>query len=177
MLVSTDTIAAPATPPGRGGIAIIRISGPGVGHIAKGVLGKLPRPRLARYGDFLDARGKTLDSGIALYFPNPRSFTGEDMLELQGHGGPVVSELLLRRVVELGARVAGPGEFSQRAFLNGKLDLAQAEAIADLIDSGSAQAARCAPGFPARHPDWRDTVSGRRPPHPPRTTNPNWVKR
>ena len=144
MPASADTIAALATPPGRGGIAIIRISGPAVSHIAAGILGRLPAPRLARYGDFRGADGKRLDNGIALYFPTPRSFTGEDMLELQGHGGPVVSELLLRRVVELGARLAGPGEFSQRAFLNGKLDLAQAEAIADLIDSGSAQAARCA---------------------------------
>jgi tRNA modification GTPase len=144
MSPNIDTIVALATPPGRGGISVIRISGLAVTTIAKAMLGRVPQPRHASYGNFGDLNGEPLDKGIALFFPGPRSFTGEDMLELQGHGGPVVSDLLLQRVVELGARLAGPGEFSERAFLNGKIDLAQAEAIADLINSGSAQAARCA---------------------------------
>jgi tRNA modification GTPase len=138
------TIAALATPPGRGGIGVIRVSGPGVPAIAQGVLGRLPAPRHAGLADFLDAEGRAIDQGLALYFPAPHSFTGEAVLELQGHGGTVVMDLLLRRVLELGARLARPGEFSERAFLNGKIDLAQAEAIADLIDSASQQAARCA---------------------------------
>lgn len=139
-----DTIAAQATPPGRGGVGIIRLSGPDALAIAQQLLGFTPKPRYAHYTPFLDDQGEQLDQGIALYFPNPHSFTGEDVVELQGHGGPVIIDLLLQRVIALGARLARPGEFSERAFLNDKLDLAQAEAIADLIDSSSEQAARCA---------------------------------
>jgi len=141
---STDTIVARATPPGRGGIAIVRVSGTGVAEIASAILGSLPRPRAAVCRAFRDARGEAIDGGIAIYFPAPHSFTGEAVLELHGHGGPLVTDLLVARAVELGARLAQPGEFSQRAFLNDKLDLAQAEAIADLIDSGSTEAARAA---------------------------------
>ncbi len=139
-----DTIVAAATPPGQGGIGIVRISGPATRAIAEAMLGVVPPPRLAHNAAFADADGRAIDSGLALFFPAPRSFTGEDVLELQGHGGPVVMDLLVRRVVTLGARPARPGEFSERAFHNGKLDLAQAEAIADLIGAGSAQAARAA---------------------------------
>ncbi|NQZ31153.1 MAG: tRNA uridine-5-carboxymethylaminomethyl(34) synthesis GTPase MnmE [Oceanospirillaceae bacterium] len=141
---STDTIAAQATAPGRGGVGIIRVSGPKASEIATQVLGKVPKPRYAQYGPFLDEQGVELDEGIALYFPGPNSFTGEDVLELQGHGGPIVMDFLLERVQALGCRLANPGEFSERAFLNDKMDLAQAEAIADLIDSSSKQAAKCA---------------------------------
>lgn len=141
----TDTIIALATPPGRGGVGILRVSGPLVTTVASELLGKLPRPRQAEYLSFLDSDGATLDQGIALFFPGPHSFTGEDILELQGHGGPVILDLLLQRIVSLtGMRIARPGEFSERAFLNDKLDLTQAEAIADLIDASSAQAARAA---------------------------------
>ena len=143
-LVHQDTIAAIATAPGRGGVGIIRVSGERALTIAQAVLGITPKPRYAHYGPFRAADGTVLDEGIALFFPNPHSFTGEDVLELQGHGGPVVLDLLLKEVVALGCRLARPGEFSERAFLNDKLDLAQAEAIADLIDSASEQAARCA---------------------------------
>ena len=139
-----DTIVARATPPGRGGIAVIRLSGPGVGEVAAGMLGKLPEPRRAELRKFVDATGEPIDSGIALLFPAPHSFTGEDVLELQGHGGAMVCDLLIERAIELGARIADPGEFSRRAFLNDRMDLAQAEAIADLIDSGSRSAARAA---------------------------------
>jgi len=138
------TIAAIATPAGRGGIGIVRVSGPGCREIGERLLGGVPAPRVASLRAFLGPDGDAIDEGIALYFPAPHSLTGEDVLELQGHGGPVVLDMLLRRVLELGARQAEPGEFTQRAFLNDKLDLAQAEAIADLIDSGSAQAARAA---------------------------------
>jgi len=141
---AADTIAALATPPGRGGVGIVRVSGPGVTQIAKALLGHLPRPRMAEYLSFLDAQGEVLDTGLALYFPNPHSFTGEDVLELHGHGGPVVMDLLLSRCLALGARAARPGEFSERAYLNDKMDLTQAEAVADLIDSASVQAARLA---------------------------------
>jgi tRNA modification GTPase len=141
---NAQTIAAVATPPGRGGVGIIRISGPKAEAIAKSILPTLPKPRFAHYGPFLDDQGKTLDEGIALYFPGPNSFTGEDVIELQGHGGPIILELLLERVVALGARLARPGEFSERAFLNDKIDLTQAEAIADLIDASSKEAARSA---------------------------------
>ena len=140
----TDTIAAIATPPGRGGVGIVRVSGPLAAEIAKRITGSTPRPRHAAYRRFLDKHGELIDTGIALYFPAPHSFTGEDVLELQGHGGPVVMDLLLQRCLQLGARPARPGEFSERAFLNDKIDLAQAEAIADLIDSSSEQAARSA---------------------------------
>ncbi|MBO1924909.1 tRNA uridine-5-carboxymethylaminomethyl(34) synthesis GTPase MnmE [Thiomicrorhabdus sp. 6S3-12] len=139
-----DTIAAVATAPGRGGVGIVRVSGNKAKSIAEAVLGKIPEPRYAHYGPFYGAQGEVLDRGIALYFPNPNSFTGEDVLELQGHGGPVVLQWLLERVVELGARLAEPGEFSKQAFMNDKLDLAQAEAIADLIEASSAQAAKSA---------------------------------
>lgn len=139
-----DTIAAVATPPGRGGIGIVRISGPAVRTIAVAVLGSLPRPRHAAFAGFLDDSGVPIDQGLALFFPAPHSFTGEDVLELHGHGGPVVLDLLLRRLIALGSRLARPGEFSERAFLNGKLDLSQAEAVADLIESGSEDAARSA---------------------------------
>lgn len=140
----SDTIAAIATPPGRGGIGVIRASGPAVPAIAATLLGELPTPRQAILRRFRAGDGEIIDQGIALYFPAPHSFTGEDVLELQGHGGPVVMDLLLARVLELGARSARPGEFSERAFLNDKLDLAQAEAIADLIASDTAAAARAA---------------------------------
>jgi tRNA modification GTPase len=140
----TDTIAAVATPPGRGGIGIVRISGPSVRAIAHGVLGGLPEPRLATYRKFRDAHGETIDHGVALYFAAPHSYTSEDVLELHGHGGSMVLDALLTRVLELGARLARPGEFTERAFLNGKLDLAQAEAVADVIDAGSREAARAA---------------------------------
>ncbi len=142
--LSHDTIAAVATPPGRGGVGIIRTSGILSPSIGKHILGLLPQPRRAIYRPFLDSQSCAIDNGIALYFPAPHSFTGEDILELQGHGGPVVMDLLLKRVLSLGARLARPGEFSERAFLNGKLDLAQAEAIADLIESHTEQAARSA---------------------------------
>ncbi|WP_127478769.1 tRNA uridine-5-carboxymethylaminomethyl(34) synthesis GTPase MnmE [Sulfurivermis fontis] len=140
----SDTIAAVATPPGRGGVGIVRISGPQAATIAEGMLGRCPAPRHAEYLPFRDSRGAVIDQGIALYFAAPNSFTGEDVLELQGHGGPVVMDLLLQTALQFGARPARPGEFSQRAFLNDKLDLVQAEAIADLIDSTSVQAARSA---------------------------------
>jgi tRNA modification GTPase len=140
----SDTIAAVATPPGRGGVGIIRVSGPKAATIATLVLRLRPRPRHAVFRPFRGADGQPIDSGIALFFAGPHSFTGEDVLELHGHGGPVVLDMVLQRVLTLGARLAHPGEFSQRAFLNGKIDLAQAEAIADLIDSASTQAARSA---------------------------------
>lgn len=143
-MTSTDTIVARATPPGRGGIGIVRVSGPRVPDIAREILGDLPRPRVARHCVFRGSSGEALDDGIAIYFSAPRSLTGEPVLELHGHGGAVVIDLLIARALELGARLAQPGEFLQRAFLNDKLDLAQAEAIADLIDSGSTEAARAA---------------------------------
>ncbi|MFE8046258.1 tRNA uridine-5-carboxymethylaminomethyl(34) synthesis GTPase MnmE [Brenneria goodwinii] len=141
----SDTIVAQATPPGRGGVGILRVSGPAASAVAQAVLGKLPKPRYADYLPFRDADGTTLDQGIALWFPGPNSFTGEDVLELQGHGGPVILDILLQHILTLpDVRIARPGEFSERAFLNDKLDLAQAEAIADLIDASSEQAARSA---------------------------------
>ncbi len=147
--MSTDTIAAIATPPGRGGICVIRVSGPDVRAIAKAVAGFCPGPRYATLSRFRDASSSSganniIDEGIALYFPAPNSFTGEDVLELQGHGGVVISDMILNSVLQAGARMARPGEFSERAFLNNKLDLVQAEAVADLIDAGSRQAARAA---------------------------------
>ena len=140
----TETIAAIATAPGHGGIGVVRVSGTGLLSFAGRLTGKSPVPRRAMLAHFLAAGGQPIDQGILLYFPAPRSFTGEDVLELQGHGGPVVLQMLLARCLELGARLAEPGEFSQRAFLNGKLDLVQAEAVADLIEAGSAAAARSA---------------------------------
>ncbi len=139
-----DTIAAIATAPGRGGVGIVRISGKEALTIAEQVLARQPKPRYAHYTPFYGAEGEVLDQGIALYFPGPNSFTGEDVLELQAHGGPVVLEWLLTRVLQLGARLAEPGEFSKQAFMNDKLDLAQAEAISDLIEASSDQAARSA---------------------------------
>ena len=144
MLLNQDTIAAIATPPGNGGVGIIRISGTLVTEIAKQLLNKSLIPRHALFTSFIDNDGFIIDSGISLYFPAPASYTGEDILELQGHGGSVVLDMLLRRVLSLGARLANPGEFTERAFLNNKLDLAQAEAVADLIESSTEQSARSA---------------------------------
>jgi tRNA modification GTPase len=141
---TTDTIVARATPVGRGGIAVIRVSGPAVREIATAILGEIPTPRYAAFGNFLDQHDEAIDNGLVLFFPGPASFTGEDVLELQGHGSPVITEMLVERICALGARPAEPGEFSRRAFLNDKIDLAQAEAIADLIDSSSRTAARAA---------------------------------
>ncbi len=142
--MTADTIVAAATPPGTGGVGIVRVSGEAVERIARAMLGSLPEPRTATHRSFRNAAGERVDAGLALYFPAPVSFTGESVLELHGHGGPVVISLLVEAVIELGARQAEPGEFSKRAFLNDKLDLVQAEAIADLIGSGTAQAARAA---------------------------------
>jgi len=139
-----DTIVATATPPGTGGVGVVRISGPEAEQIARGILGSLPEPRTATYRTFRSKAGDELDAGIALYFPAPASFTGESVLELHGHGGPLIMAMLVDAAIELGARQALPGEFTKRAFLNDKLDLAQAESIADLIESGTAQAARAA---------------------------------
>lgn len=139
-----STIVARATPAGRGGVGIIRVSGPLVQTVARTVLGRCPLPRVATLSAFMDAEGNALDTGLALFFPGPQSYTGEDVLELQGHGGPVLLEMLLARIVSLGAQIARPGEFTERAFLNDKLDLLQAEAVADLIDAGSQTAARAA---------------------------------
>lgn len=138
------TIAAIATAPGRGGVGVVRISGSGLADFAQSLVGKPLKPRHAHYADFRSQDGELIDQGLALFFPAPHSFTGEDVLELQGHGGPVVMQMLLRRCLELGARLAEPGEFTRRAFLNDKLDLAQAESVADLIDAGSEAAARSA---------------------------------
>lgn len=139
-----DTIVAAATPPGRGGVGVVRVSGPKVPEIAAVVLGDLPPPRRATFARFLDSQQETIDAGLAIFFPAPHSYTGEHVLELQGHGGALVIEALVARVVEIGSRRALPGEFTQRAFLNDKIDLAQAEAIADLIDAGSRAAVRAA---------------------------------
>jgi tRNA modification GTPase len=144
VLPKSDNIAAIATAPGRGGIGVVRISGQNLGDIALNIIGGLPPSRHARYTPFKDADGLVIDQGIALYFPAPNSYTGEDVLELQGHGGSAVLQLLLQRCLELGARLALPGEFTQRAYLNDKLDLAQAESVADLIDATTSQAARSA---------------------------------
>jgi tRNA modification GTPase len=143
-MTRTDTIVAAATPPGRGGVGIVRISGPKTPELAAVLVGELPAPRRATFARFLDARQDPIDAGLALFFPAPHSYTGEHVLELHGHGGPLVIEALVGRALELGARRAQPGEFTQRAFLNDKLDLAQAEAIADMIDAGSRAAARAA---------------------------------
>ncbi|WP_416886838.1 tRNA uridine-5-carboxymethylaminomethyl(34) synthesis GTPase MnmE [Marinospirillum sp.] len=140
-MTTQDTIAAIATAPGRGGVGIVRVSGPLCSLLAQQFLGRLPPARYAHYGPFKSPEGLLLDEGIALYFPGPHSFTGEDVLEFQGHGGPVLLDRLLMALIAQGVRLAEPGEFSQRAFLNDKLDLAQAEAIADLIDATSQQAA------------------------------------
>lgn len=139
-----DTIVAPATPAGTGGVAVVRLSGPAVEDIAEVMLGGLPEPRHAELHQFRNSDGEVIDVGIALYFPGPASFTGESVLELHGHGGPMVVAGLVTAALELGARRAESGEFAKRAFLNGKVDLTQAEAIADLIESGTSQAARAA---------------------------------
>lgn len=141
---SPDTIAAIATPPGRGGIGVVRVSGPAAPVIAARVAGALPAPRVATLAGFRDAKGAPLDQGLALYFPAPGSYTGEHILELQGHGGPVVLGSILSACVDAGARLAEPGEFTRRAFLNGRLDLAQAEGVADLIEAATGEAARAA---------------------------------
>jgi tRNA modification GTPase len=142
--LTRDTIAAIATPAGRGGIGVVRVSGPAVPRIAVTILKALPPPRLATFSEFRNRDGEMIDEGLALYFPAPHSYTGEAVLELQGHGGPVVMHSLLGACLDAGARVAEPGEFTRRAFLEGKLDLAQAEAVADLIDAASREAARSA---------------------------------
>ncbi|MCL4125938.1 UNVERIFIED_CONTAM: hypothetical protein GTU68_012664 [Idotea baltica] len=139
-----DTIVAIATAPGRGGVGVVRLSGNKSAAIAVQICGRLPTPRQALFSHFRHADGEIIDSGIALFFPNPASFTGEDVLELQGHGSPLVLDQLCQRAISLGARMARPGEFSERAFLNNKMDLAQAEAVADLIESTTEQAARSA---------------------------------
>ncbi|MBS0511054.1 MAG: tRNA uridine-5-carboxymethylaminomethyl(34) synthesis GTPase MnmE [Proteobacteria bacterium] len=139
-----DTIAAIATAPGRGGIGVVRVSGSGLRDFARALTGREPEARVARFARFLDEAGEAIDEGLCLFFPGPASFTGEDVVELQGHGGPVVMQLLLQRCLQLGARLAEPGEFTRRAFLNGKLDLAQAEGVADLIEASTAAAARSA---------------------------------
>ncbi len=144
MLPRPDIIVAIATAPGRGGIGVVRVSGHNLATLAEAMLDKIPIPRRATRASFLDAEGQVLDQGIALFFPAPHSYTGEDVLELQGHGGTAVLQLGLQRCLELGARLAQPGEFTLRAFLNNKLDLAQAESVADLIDATTSQAARSA---------------------------------
>jgi tRNA modification GTPase len=141
-MTDDDIIAAIATAPGRSGIGVIRISGPQLGTLIVGLTGRSLPPRRAVLAGFLDAQRAVIDQGIALYFPGPQSYTGQDVLELQGHGGPVVLQVLLKRCLELGARAAAPGEFSRRAYLNDKLDLAQAESVADLIDAATVEAAR-----------------------------------
>ncbi len=143
-MVNADTIAAIATAAGRAGIGVVRVSGNGLGEFAKKLLGKIPTPRHATLAKFRDTRDELIDQGIALYFPAPASYTGEDVLELHGHGGDAVLRSLLQRCLELGARMAQPGEFTQRAFLNDKLDLAQAESVADLIDAATTEAAKSA---------------------------------
>ena len=144
MTARSDVIAAIATPGGRGGIGVVRVSGPDLAPVLAGIVGRELTPRLATVATFRGAHGETLDQGIALLFPAPASYTGETVLELQGHGGPAVLSLLLNRCLDLGARLAEPGEFTKRAFLNGKLDLAQAEGVADLIEAATTTAARAA---------------------------------
>ncbi|MBT8449647.1 MAG: tRNA uridine-5-carboxymethylaminomethyl(34) synthesis GTPase MnmE, partial [Gammaproteobacteria bacterium] len=143
-MTTQDTIAAQATAAGRGGIGVIRISGDQAVSIAHKITGQDLAPRHATYTAFLSQNGHAIDQGIAIYFPGPNSFTGEDVVELQAHGGPFLLDDLLKQCTDYGARIARPGEFSERAFLNDKIDLVQAEAIADLIDAGSRQAARLA---------------------------------
>jgi tRNA modification GTPase len=140
----SDTIVAAATAPGRGGVGVVRVSGPKAPEIAATLVGELPKPRHATLASFRDDAGEPIDIGMALFFPGPHSYTGEHVLELQGHGGPVILESLVQRCMQLGARRARPGEFTERAFHNDKIDLAQAEAVADLIDAGSREAARAA---------------------------------
>jgi tRNA modification GTPase len=140
-----DTIVAIATPRGRGGIGVIRVSGPAVLEVMATMIQKTLVPRVATHGPFLNALGEVLDEGLCIYFKKPYSFTGEDILEFQGHGGPIVLDRILHSLLKIpGLRLARPGEFSEQAFLNHKMDLAQAEAVADLIDAQSEQAAKCA---------------------------------
>ena len=141
---NADTIAAVATPPGRGGIGVVRVSGKDIKSLALKVIGYVPEPRYASLSKFFDEDGQVIDQGIVLFFPAPHSYTGEDVLELQGHGGPAVMNLLLSSCLSAGARMARPGEFTLRAYLNNKLDLAQAESVADVIDASTSEAARCA---------------------------------
>ncbi|HEY1327728.1 MAG TPA: hypothetical protein VGI14_12375, partial [Casimicrobiaceae bacterium] len=129
--VAAETIVAIATPPGRGGVGIVRVSGTGIETLAQALIGTVPAPRVATYATFRDAQGRPIDTGLALYFPTPHSYTGESVLELHAHGSPAALRILLARCIDLGARLAEPGEFTRRAFLNGKLDLAQAESVAD----------------------------------------------
>ena len=144
-MFDNQTIAAVATPVGRGGVGIIRISGTSARHCAQRIVGHVPKTRYAEYVGFNDENGRTIDRGIALFFAAPNSYTGEDVLELQAHGGSAVLDLLLKEVLKTeNVRQAGPGEFTQRAFLNDKMDLAQAEAVADLIEASSEQAVRSA---------------------------------
>jgi len=143
-MTENDTIAAIATAPGRSGIGVVRISGPQLDSLITGIIGKPLPPRRAVLSEFVDARHEVMDQGIALYFPAPHSYTGQAVLELHGHGGPLILQLLLKRCLELGARLAQPGEFTRRAYLNDKLDLAQAESVADLIDAATEEAARSA---------------------------------
>lgn len=162
-----DTIIAVASAPGRGAVGVVRVSGPGVPAMAAGILGGLPPARHALYSRFLDAQGRSVDEGLALYFPAPASYTGEHVLELHGHGGVRIVDMVMQRLLELGCRLARPGEFSERAFLNGKMDMAQAEAVADLIDAGSAAAARAAVRsmqgeFSARIAELRSQITGLR---------------
>ncbi len=164
---ATDTICAVATPPGTGGVGIVRVSGPAVPEISRAVTGRLPAPRQADLVHFRDEDGSIIDSGLLLFFPAPHSFTGEDVLELQGHGGQYVLQRLVQRILALGARPARPGEFSERAFLNDKIDLVQAEAIADLVQSGTDAAARAAQrslqgDFSRRVDDLQDVLTGLR---------------
>lgn len=146
MSLEQDTIVAVATPPGRGGVSIVRVSGPEAKKTTDQITKKDCAPRKAILTHFFSENGDIIDRGITLFFPAPNSFTGENVAEFHGHGGPVVVDYLLDEIIKTGARLARPGEFSERAFLNGKIDLVQAEAIADLIDSGSRQAARAAMG-------------------------------
>ena len=158
MLSNTDTIAAIATAQGRGGVGVVRVSGAKAATIAQKILGKEPKPRHAHYAEFPDESGQPVDQGILLFFVAPHSYTGEDVLELQGHGGTAVLQMLLQRCVSLGARLAEPGEFTRRAYLNDKIDLAQAEGVADLIDATTAQAARSA--MRSLHGDFSAVVKG-----------------
>jgi tRNA modification GTPase len=141
---NTDIIAAIATPPGRGGVGVVRVSGKDLQQIIQEILGYFPKKRHASLSNFKDENGLIIDQGIAVFYPSPHSYTGEDVLELQGHGGPAVMDMLLSRCLSLGARLAQPGEFTLRAFLNNKLDLAQAESVADIIDASTGEAVRCA---------------------------------
>ncbi|QGM22459.1 tRNA uridine-5-carboxymethylaminomethyl(34) synthesis GTPase MnmE [Spiribacter sp. 2438] len=143
-MTTTPTICAVATPPGRGGVGIVRASGPLCQTLAESMAGRLPPPRQAAFRTFVNAEGEALDEGLVLWFPGPGSFTGEDVVEFHGHGGPVVMDRLLQRLLSLGCQLAEPGEFSRRAFLNGRIDLTRAEAVADLIEAGSEAAAKAA---------------------------------